>query len=410
MLAADAPVSTDATTNWEEWPRWRGPRGDGTWHGPPIAASISESGLTRKWGFAIGGGYAGVSVAAGRVYLYDRQKQPLEVERLLCLSAADGSEIWKHEYPVAYGNLDYGNGPRAAPTVEKGRVYILGAVGDLRCLDAAKGDLIWSANLVKDFAGRVPTWGYAASPYLYGDLVIVMPGGKEETSVVALKAATGERVWECLSDEAGYATPILIEHDGKPQIICWTPSHIRAVDPRDGQPCWGIPYEIQYGVSIATPIYQEGLVLVCAYWAGSKAMRPVAAGEKIEFAWEENRYLRGLMSQPLYRDGLVYLLDKQYGLTCFELKNGKKLWDDGNKMTPRGRNPQASLVWLGDTDRAIVLNSDGNLIVARLTRDGYREEWRTKIIGETWAHPAYAGKFVYARSDTELVCYELPVK
>ena len=161
-------------------------------------------------------------------------------------------------------------------------------------------------------------------------------------------------------------------------------------------------------VSIASPIFQEGMVFVSAYWAGSKAIRPVAAGEEAGLVYEENRNLRGLMSQPLYREGHAYLLEKQYGLTCFEFKTGKKIWDDNNKMTPRGRNPQASLVWLGKSERAIILNSDGELILARLNPRGYHETSRTKILGETWAHPAYSGRHVFARSDTELVCYELP--
>ncbi|MBC8113684.1 MAG: hypothetical protein H7062_04860 [Candidatus Saccharimonas sp.] len=113
------------------------------------------------------------------------------------------------------------------------------------------------------------------------------------------------------------------------------------------------------------------------------------------------------MSQPLYRDGHVYLLDKQYGLTCFELQTGRKLWDDNNQTTPRGRNPQASLVWLGDTDRAIILNEEGELILTRLNPEGPREQSRTKIIGPTWAHPAFAGTRIFARSDSELVCVSL---
>jgi hypothetical protein len=115
------------------------------------------------------------------------------------------------------------------------------------------------------------------------------------------------------------------------------------------------------------------------------------------------------MSQPLYRDGHGYLLDKEYGLTCFKLATGEKLWDDDHRMTPRGRNPQATLVWLNDGDRAIILNADGDLILARLNVDGYHEQSRTRIIGETWAHPAYAGARVFARSDSQLVCYGLPV-
>jgi hypothetical protein len=113
------------------------------------------------------------------------------------------------------------------------------------------------------------------------------------------------------------------------------------------------------------------------------------------------------MSQPLYRDGHVYLLDKGHGLTCFVLKTGKKVWDDGNRMTPKGRNPQATMVWPGDGDRALILNSDGDLILARLSPAGYREESRTNVIGPTWAHPAYAGACVYARNDKELVCFSL---
>ena len=114
------------------------------------------------------------------------------------------------------------------------------------------------------------------------------------------------------------------------------------------------------------------------------------------------------MSQPLVRDGYVYLLDKRHGLTCFRLATGKKLWDDDNRMTPKGRNPQATMVWTGDEDRAIVLNSDGDLVLIRLNPEGYQELARANIIGPTWAHPGYAGNCVYARSDTEIVCVLLP--
>jgi len=408
MAAEKLAGASRALLRGEEWPKWRGPRGDGTWNGPKLPEKWPEAGLKRAWRKEIGGGYAGVTVAGGRVYLFDRRKEPREVERIVCYSADDGAELWTHEYPVEYGKLDYGNGPRAAPTVEGDRVYTLGAVGDLRCLDAGTGKPVWTANLKTDFSGRQPDWGYSASPFLHDNLLIVQPGG-EGTSVAALNPANGRRVWTSLSDLAAYATPIVVEHEGEKQLICWTPSHIRALELRSGKPCWDVPYEVQYGVSIATPIFREGMVFVSAYWAGSKAIRPVPPGEKPDLAYEENRYLRGLMSQPLYREGHGYLLDKQYGLTCFEFKTGKKLWDDQNRMTPRGRNPQATLVWIGDEDRAIILNSEGELILARLNPRGYHEESRTKILGETWAHPAYAGSRVFARSDTELVCYELPV-
>ena len=395
----------------EDWPRWRGPRGDGTWHGPVLPEKWPDGGLKPKWKVAVGGGYSGVTVVGSRVFVMDRQKEP-EVERVLCLDADSGREIWKHEYPVEYGKLDYGNGPRAAPTWHEGKLFTIGALGECRCLDATTGAKVWSVNFVSDLKGRVPLWGFAGSAFIDGDNVLVQPGGKEGHSIAALNRHTGQVVWKSHSDEAGYATPMIVMHNERRQLICWTPSHIRGLDPVSGRPFWNVPYEITYGVSIAQPIVHEGLVLVCGYWHGSKAIRLGAQPEQAELAWEENKFLRGLMSQPLYRDGHVYLLDKQYGLTCFELKTAKKLWDDDNTMTPRGRNPHASLVWLSDSsgtpsDRAIILNSEGDLILARLNPTGYHEQSRTNIIGFTWAHPAFAGSRVYARSDTELVCVPL---
>ena len=185
---------------------------------------------------------------------------------------------------------------------------------------------------------------------------------------------------------------------------------MRGLDPATGEPAWTIRFDVNFGTSIATPIFHDGLVLVSSYYDGSRAIRVGSDLASADEAWSERRNLRGLMMQPLYRDGYAYLLDKRHGLTCFEFATGEKLWDDDNRMTPKGRNPQATMVWLGDEDRAIVLNSDGDLILVRLNSDGYHEDSRTNIIGRTWAHPAYAGNCVYARSNTEIVCILLPTE
>ncbi|MEX2121781.1 MAG: PQQ-binding-like beta-propeller repeat protein [Pirellulales bacterium] len=401
ILASDAPA--------EEWPRWRGPHGDGTWQGPKLPEAWPAEGLRVRWRQAIGGGYAGVSVAGGRVFVMDRQQQPQEVERVLCFDAATGQPLWRDEYKVTYGELDYGSGPRAAPTVFEGRVYTLGAVGHVRCLNAADGSIAWSHDCVEEFNARIPEWGFAASPLIHENLVIVHVAAEPGGCLMAFDRDDGREVWRSSSDPAGYATPIVIDRAGGPQLVAWTPERVLGLSPRTGQIEWSVPYKVTYGVSIATPICQEGLVFVAGYWEGSKAIRLGGRRSEVELAWEDNDSLRGLMSQPLYRDGFAYLLDKRFGLTCFELRSGRKLWDDGNKATPRGRNPQASLVWLGDGDRAMILNSEGELILARLNPQGYQEQSRVGILGPTWAHPAYAGRMVYARDDQELVAVELPL-
>lgn len=404
MLCAPA-----AGVGGEDWPTLRGPRGDGTWQGPKLLDHWPAGGLTRRWTQPIGGGYAGIAVADGRVYTMDRQAAPAEVERIVCLDADTGQPLWAYEYAAAYGELPYGNGPRAAPTLHDGRVYTLGTMGHLHCLDAQSGQRVWSRDCMGEYDAQLPEWGFAASPLIWENLVIVHVGARPDGCFMAFDRDSGRERWRSAGDPAGYSTPILIDRAGGPQLVGWTPKHVLGLSPQSGQVEWRVPYEVTMGVSIAAPICQRGLIFVTGYWEGSKTIRLGKNRSDVALAWEDNEHLRGLMSQPLVRDGFVYSLDKRFGLTCFEFETGRKLWDDKHRATPRDRNPQATFVWLGDDDRVLILNAEGDLILARLSPKGFQELSRAHIIGPTWAHPAYAGQRVYARNDEELVCVELPV-
>lgn len=390
----------------EDWPQWRGPRADGSWQAPKVPERWPEGGPRVVWRRPIGAGYSGVAVVGQSVFTQDRPKEPADRERVWCGDLRTGETRWTYEYEAVYGKLDYGKGPRGTPTIHDGRVYVIGAVGHLHCLDAATGKPFWSHDLVGKHQARLSTWGFAGSPLVQGDRVIVhagMPGG----CYAAYDRRTGEERWRTGDDPLGYGTPILTEHAGRKLLIGWTPEHVVGIEPERGEIQWKTPYKVTYGVSIATPIVRDGIVVVCGYWEGSKAIKLGAGPNDAEILWEENRYLRGLMSQPLYRAGHVYLLDKQHGLVCFELATGKMIWTDKNQLTPRDRNPQANLVWLGDSDRVVALNAAGELILAKLSPAGYEEQSRAKLVGETWAHPAFADRFVIARDDQEIVCAEL---
>ena len=392
----------------EDWPRWRGPRGNGTWHGPELPAAWPAEGLPLAWSSPIGGGYAGLAVAAGRLYTMDRREQPREVERVVCLDAADGSPVWEFAYPVVYADLDYGNGPRATPTIHDGRVYTLGAVGHAHCLDASTGEELWSRDLLPADDAPISEWGLAGSPVVYEDLVILHPGAVPDGCYVALDRLTGREVWRSGADPAGYGTPILAGEGEATQLVGWTPEHVVGMSPRTGEIHWQVPYKVTYGVAIATPIFHRGLLLVCGYWEGSKAIRLGDDPRDARLEWEVLTDLQGLMAQPLYRGEHCYLLDKDEGLVCFHLDTGEIVWTDEHQMTPAGRNPHANLMWLGDSDRALILNEVGDLILARLTPDGYDEQSRTNIIrpGDEpiWSHPALAGGRIFARNDSEIVC------
>jgi outer membrane protein assembly factor BamB len=389
----------------EDWPRWRGVRGDGTWQGPKLPEQWPVKGPKKKWSRPIGGGYAGIAVVGSRVFTMDRVAPPANTpdadgtERILCLDAETGEPRWTHSYPVRYGDLGgYGNGPRAMPTIHEGKVYTFGAVGHVHCLDAATGKVIWTRDMVKECQAKVPMWGYASSPVIDGDRVLIHAGAEPDGCLVALDRHTGKELWRSGTDPAGYCTPVLIDAPSGRQIILWTPEHIHGLDAATGKPLWKVPYKITYGVSIATPIYQEGLVFISGYWDGSKTIQLGDKPTDMKLVHEDRR-LCGLMAQPLYRDGYVYLLDKKSGLVCVELKTGKRLWED-HRLTPPGRNPHASIVWLGDGDRILLLNSTGELILARINPSGYQEQSRKKILSqEVWSHPGFAGNYIYVHSD-----------
>jgi outer membrane protein assembly factor BamB len=391
-----------------DWPRWRGTAGDGAWNPAEMPADFATREPELLWKTKIGGGFGGVTVSAGRVYVMDRPKPPGTTERVLCYDAATGMPLWQHEWDADYGAMEYGSGPRASVTIHEGRAYALGAAGMALCLEAVKGTVFWQVDTVKEHGAQVPTWGFAASPVIDGPRVLLHVGAQSAGSVLALDKLTGKPIWRGGPDPAGYCTPEIITHGGKRQLIAWGPEHIQSLDPETGAVFWTYPYKITYGVSIAQPIYRDGLLLVSGYWHGTKALRLGAQPTEVSLAWENEKDMCGLMAAPLFKDGVVYLLDKTSGLQAIELKSGKILWSDANTLTPKDRNPQMSLVWLRESEGlASLLNSSGELVHVRLKATGFEELGRHQIIGKTWAHPAFAGSGVFARSDTELVAWRL---
>ena len=169
----------------DDWPQWLGPRRDAVWRESGIVEKFPTNGPPVSWRAPIGGGYAGPSVANGRVYVADRQltqgtsnpSDPFDrnlirgVERVLCLDEADGHVLWKYEYECPY-TISYPAGPRVTPMVSEGKLYTLGAEGQLFCLDADSGKVLWSRDFKKDFGIKAPMWGFAGHPLLDGNRLI----------------------------------------------------------------------------------------------------------------------------------------------------------------------------------------------------------------------------------------------
>jgi outer membrane protein assembly factor BamB len=391
-------------TSAADWPQWRGPTRDGVWNEKGLLDRFPTEGLKTRWKQPIGGGYAGIAVLKGRVYTLDRQTQPREVERVLCLDATSGKTVWEYAYPVSYGKLDYGNGPRSTPTVHEDKVYTYGALGNLHCLDAATGKLVWGCDTQGELKGRVPTWGHSCSPLVDGPRVLVQVGSEDNGCLTAFDRETGKVIWRALPDRPGYSSPVLIRTAAGRQLVYWTAEHVNGLDPETGRVLWQLPHTTEYDVTISDPVYHDGVLLVSDYWKGSLAFRIDPQGGKPKLLWEGKR-LSLLMATPLTRDGHVYALDRRDGLKCVELATGKIKWE-GEHVTPKDRNPQASFAWVGEK-RALILNTPGELILTELSPAGYRQISKAPIIGKTWANPAFADGCVFARNDTEIVCVEL---
>ena len=401
-LIFGAILTSSSIAGEPEWPQWHGPQRDRVWLTRDLPAMLAKE-PPRRWTKPLGGGFGGVAVSGGLVYVMDRQAIPTEVERVVCMELDSGKTKWVREYPVAYKGLDYGNGPRCTPTVHDGLAYTLGAVGHLYCLKAADGEIVWKHDCVQEFAAKYPTWGLASSPLIDGDRVLVQVGAKDGC-IMAFDRKTGAVAWKALQDRAGYAAPIRIDAGKSKLVVMWTAENVNGLDAETGKVIWSVPFTVSYDVAISDPVWHDGVLLCGQYWEGSLALKLDEHGADPQRAWE-SRKLRLLMSTPLIRDGHAYCLDRDNGLVCVEMKTGKIRWD-GFRVSYDKRNPHASLVWTGD-GRALILNEKGELIQAKLAPTKYEELGRSKIFDGSWAHPAFARGCMVVRDDKQIICVKL---
>lgn len=404
-----------ASASAEDWPQWRGGLRDGVWRETGVMQSFSADGLKIAWRVPVGPGWSSPTIAGGKVFLADSElNQPNARERVHCFDVASGKELWTYVYAVSYPEWafapDQNAGPTATPAVVDGQVYALGASGEIVCLAAASGAVVWRKDLGKEY--EVPPMQTRASPLLDGNLIILHVGAKPAACVMALDRHTGREVWKALSEPVANSSPILIEAGGQRQLIVWTGDSVTSLNPATGSVWWREAMSTSNNDDNATPVWDGERLLISGLMFKLAADQPAAT-----IVWPENRGVSKRIlsntSSPVLLGDTIYSANNRGDLVCLDAATGRELWKT-DKITDHRTGPSIHLTPNGPI--FFLFTNLGDLLTAHLARAGYEELARAHLIDPvmpfggrkvTWSPPAYANRHIFVRNEKELVCASL---
>jgi outer membrane protein assembly factor BamB len=390
-----------------DWPQFRGPNRDGASAETGLLQELPPGGPPLVWkATGLGVGYSTVAVVGKRVYTIGENSESSSV---VALNTADGKQVWSAKLgkPGAPGMPAF-EGPRATPTVEGGLLVAVGQWGDLGCFETAAGKELWRKHYVRDFGGKLPHWGYAESPLIDGDKVVITPGGSEG-SVVALNKKTGAVIWRSreFTDDPHYSSLIVAVIGGVRQYIQLTAESVAGIAAADGKLLWRAPRKGKVAV-IPTPIYSDGCVYVTsAYGIGCNLFKVTSAGGK--FTAEEvyaNKVLGNKHGGVIKVGDYVYGHADDKGWTCQDFKTGAAKW-------PSSTPGKGSIVY---ADGRFYLRAEdkGTVVLIEATPNGYKEHGRFEQPGRSskkaWPYPVIAAGKLYLRDMDALFCYDVKAK
>jgi outer membrane protein assembly factor BamB len=389
------PAATAEPKTGADWPGFRGPNRDGIVTGVQIKTDWSASPPVQLWRQPIGPGWSSFAVHGDLLYT---QEQRGDDEIVACYKVSTGEPVWKHRDAARFWESNAGAGPRATPTLSKGRVYTLGGTGIVNVLDAGSGAVVWSRNAASDTGAKVPTWGFAGSPLVVGDVVIVAASG----ALVAYDLSTGDPRWLGPKGGEGYSSPLVSKIDGVTQILLLSGSGLTSVAPADGKVLWEHSWR---GYPIVQPaLTGDGDVLISV--SDSSGTRRVAVAHGPD-GWTSKERWTSIGLKPYFNDFVVHK-GHAFGfdgsiLACIDLEDGTRKWKGG-------RYGNGQLVLLPDQDLLLVLSEKGELALVSATPDQFTELARFPALeGKTWNHPVLVGDELLVRNGEEMAAFRLPL-
>ncbi len=389
-----------------DWPEWRGAGREDRSPDTGLLKSWPESGPRLVWRFENAGlGYAGYSVAGGRVFTMGLRD---ESEFLICVDAATGRELWATAAGGRYPN-NWGDGPRTTPTVDGGLVYAVGGQGMLVCARAADGKIVWQKSLVDDLGGKLQSWGYTEAPLVVGDVLVCTPGGDQGT-MAGLDKRTGAVRWRTagLTDEAQYSSPIRVDHGGRTQVVQLLMKKVVGVDPANGEVLWTADFPGRTAV-IPTPIHHEGHIYVTAgYGVGCALFKLADDGRSVTPVYENNKVMKNHHGGVVRVGNHLYGYSDGPGWVCQDLKIGAEVWAD--KSLGKGA------VHYADGMLYCVDERSGDVALVEASPEGWREKGRFRLAplsekrsrqGGIWPHPVVINGRLYLRDQEYLYCFDV---
>lgn len=372
-----------------DWPNWHGPSHDG--HSTETGFKRSWNGdLPITWQRTIGPGFSGITTADGRAYTCGTADGQ---QTLFCLDAATGKVRWQTAFEKAYRS-DMGNGTRATPTIDAGRVYIFGALGTVACLDAANGSKVWSRRF-----DHAPHWGYAGSVLIRGKLAILTTGG-QDGALRALDKQTGRTVWHCGSDtDSGYSTPYPFRFEEVDYVCGFLGTSVVIAEEKTGREVLHMPWSTDWKVNATTPIFHDGyLFITSGYHTGCGLYRLRRAGQRLEAdeVWR-SKVLKNKFQTPVLYQGKLYSFD-QRAFSCVDFLTGKRQWRES------GRH---GTVLLAD-GHLIALTEQGRLRIGPASPAGFQPTGETDLLDDRcWTVPTLSDGRLFARNMERIVCVDL---
>lgn len=389
-----AVMATSVLAFGEDWPQYRGPKGDGISRETGLLDSWPADGPKKVWEKPVGIGYASPVAADGVVYLFTLDDGK---ETLRAFDAATGQEKWKQQYDGGW-NGQY-EGTRASPVIETGKIYTYGGSGDLVCRNIADGKEIWHINVLKETGAQPLTWGQASNPLIVADTIYVQ-GGKGGALCVAVDKNTGKITWKSGNAVGGYAKPVMIQPGGKDLLAIFGGDAIHTVDPKDGKIVWSFPWKTNYEVNAATPLYSDGKLFITSnYGAGCALFDLTAVGGKKAYA---NHEIQSRFQTPIMEGDILYG-NSEGRFKALTWKDGKALWTASDRIGFGG-----SFLRI-EGDRMILLSDHGDLILASATPKAYKHISTAHLFDydQVWTSPVvYNGK-VYCKGKDSLLCLDI---